>query len=61
VTRGYKKDNWGNQVSSVREAVTKRDSLKRVGRESPFREDVSTKAEESSLLEAIARERLVKT
>jgi hypothetical protein len=28
VPRGYKKDNWGNQVSSVLEAVKKRDSWK---------------------------------
>jgi hypothetical protein len=26
--RSYKEDNWGNQVSSVWEAVKKRDSLK---------------------------------
>jgi hypothetical protein len=38
-------------VSSVREAVKKRDSLKRVGREETFRENLSTEAEESLLLE----------
>jgi hypothetical protein len=30
--RSYKEDNWGNQVSSVWEAVKKRDRWKRVGR-----------------------------
>jgi hypothetical protein len=50
VPRSYKEDNWGNQVSSVRAAVKKRDSWKRVGREQPFREDLSAEAEESSLL-----------
>jgi hypothetical protein len=33
----------------------------RVGRERPFREDLSTDAEKSPLLEAVTRERLVKT
>jgi hypothetical protein len=28
VQRGYKEDNWGNQVSSVRESARKRDSCK---------------------------------
>jgi hypothetical protein len=28
VQKGYKEDIWGNQVSSVREAVKKRDSWK---------------------------------
>jgi hypothetical protein len=28
VQRGYKEDNWGSRVSSVREAVKKRDSWK---------------------------------
>jgi hypothetical protein len=50
-------DNWGNQVSSVRESVKKMT----VGREPPFREDLSAEAEESPLLEAITRIRLVKT
>jgi hypothetical protein len=31
------------------------------GRERPFREDLSVEAEESPLLETVARERLVKT
>jgi hypothetical protein len=35
--------------------------LKRVVREPPFREDLSTEAEESPLLEAVTGERLVKT
>jgi hypothetical protein len=57
VPRSYKEDNWGNQVSSVRESVKKTV----VVREPPFREDVSAEAEESPLLEAVIRERLVKT
>jgi hypothetical protein len=32
-----------------------------VGREPPFRENLSAEAEESPLLEAVTRERLVKT
>jgi hypothetical protein len=43
-------------VSSVRDTMEKRDIWKRDGREPPFRE-----AEESSLLEAVTREQLVKT
>jgi hypothetical protein len=46
VPRGYKEDNWGNQFSFVLETVKKRSSWKRVGREPPFREDLSTRAEE---------------
>jgi hypothetical protein len=61
VQKDYKEDNWANQVSSVWEAVNKRDSWKRAGRERPFREELSAEAEESPLLEAIAREELVKT
>jgi hypothetical protein len=57
----YKEDNWGNQVCSVREAVKERDSWKKVGRDPPFREDLSVEAEESSLLKAVTREQLVKT
>jgi hypothetical protein len=60
VQRGYKEDNWGNRVSSVREAVKKRDSWKRVGREPPSRRDSSAEAEESSLLEAVTGKQLVK-
>jgi hypothetical protein len=56
---GYTKDNWGNQVNSVRETVNKRDSWKGVG-EPPFREDLSAEAEEYPLLQAVARERLEK-
>jgi hypothetical protein len=54
VPRSYKEDSWGNQVRSVREYSS-------VGRELPFRKDLSTEAEESPLLEAFTRERLVKT
>jgi hypothetical protein len=46
-----------NQVSSVRESVKKRDTWKG----SPVREDLSAEGEESPLLEAVTRERLVKT
>jgi hypothetical protein len=41
--------------------VKERDIWKRVGREPPFREDVSAEAEECPPLEAVTRERLVKT
>jgi hypothetical protein len=36
-------------------------SWKRVGREEPFRVDLSVEVEEYPLLEAVTRERLVKT
>jgi hypothetical protein len=52
----YKADNWGKQVSSVREVVKK----KSVGREPPVREGLNVEAEESPLLGAVTRERLVK-
>jgi hypothetical protein len=45
--RGYKEDKWGNQVSSVQEAVNKRVCSVReseegaFGREPPFKEDLS--------------------
>jgi hypothetical protein len=41
--------------------MKKRDRWKRVGREPPFREDLSAEAEESPVLEAVTREQLVKT
>jgi hypothetical protein len=50
--RSFKEENLGNQVSSVREAVKKRDSWKRVWREPPFREDLSAEGE-SPLLEVV--------
>jgi hypothetical protein len=59
--RSYKEDNWCNWVSSVQEAVEKRDSWKAGGRELPFRDDLSAEAEESPLLEVSPRELLVKT
>jgi hypothetical protein len=49
---GYKEDNWGNQVSSVRECV-------KLGRP-PFIEDLSTEAEEWPLSEAVTGKRLLK-
>jgi hypothetical protein len=61
VPKGYKKDNLNNQVSSVQEAVKKRDSWKGAGSGPPFRKDLSMEAEESPLLEAVTRKRLVKT
>jgi hypothetical protein len=36
----------GQKIISLREAQTKSDSWKAVGRELPFREDLSTEAEE---------------
>jgi hypothetical protein len=46
MTRSYKEDNWGDQISSVQESVKRTRGCE---------------AEESPLLEAVARERLVKT
>jgi hypothetical protein len=46
VEKAYKEDNWGNQVSSIPEAVKKRDSWKGDGREPPFREGLSPEAQE---------------
>jgi hypothetical protein len=60
VQRGYKEDNWGNRPSSVREAAKKKGRRKEtVGGERSFREDVKAEAEESTLLEAVTRKRLV--
>jgi hypothetical protein len=65
--RGYKEDNRGNQVSSVWEAVKKRVSFiweseeEAFRRETLFKDDLSCEAEECPLLQAIAREQLVKT
>jgi hypothetical protein len=42
LSRSYNEYNWGNQISSIREAVKRRDNWKRVGREPQFREDLST-------------------
>jgi hypothetical protein len=61
VPRSYKEDKWDNQVSSLREALKKRASWKRVAREPPFREDLSMETEESPMLEAVTRGQLVKT
>jgi hypothetical protein len=47
VQRGYKENSWSENSS--------------VGKEPSFREDLRTEAEESPLLEAITRKRLVKT
>jgi hypothetical protein len=41
--------------------VKERDNWKRAGKEPLFREDFNVEAEESPLLEAVTRERLVKT
>jgi hypothetical protein len=54
--RSYQEDNWDNQVSSVRGSVKKRGSWKGAA----IREDLSAEPEESPLLEAVAREQLVK-
>jgi hypothetical protein len=53
--RSCKEENWGNQVSSVRESEEES-----VGREWRFREDLSAEAEEPPLLAAVTRERLEK-
>jgi hypothetical protein len=47
VPRSYRKDTWGKQVSSVRETVKKMNRRKEaVGRELPFTDDLSPKAED---------------
>jgi hypothetical protein len=68
VPRSYKEDCWGNQVSSVRESEEKsqwqlvvscelvceeKAQEFAVGREPPFREDMSTEAEKYPLLEPL--------
>jgi hypothetical protein len=60
VSRSYEEGSLGDYVSSVLEAVKKKDSWKRVGKEPPFREDLSLEAEKSPLLKAVTRKRLVK-
>jgi hypothetical protein len=60
VRKEYKEDNWGNQVSFYGSLRRKESVGREPGREPPFREDLSTEAEESPLLEAVTRERLVK-
>jgi hypothetical protein len=57
VPRSYKEDNWGYQVSYVWESVKKRDSWKGAA----IQRGLEREAEESPLLEAVTRERLVKT
>jgi hypothetical protein len=57
VPRSYKEDNGRNQVSCLLEFV----KIESVGRELPFREHLSMKAEEPPLLEVVTRERLLKT
>jgi hypothetical protein len=46
VQRGYKKDIWGNRVSSVWEAAKKRDRWKRAVREPRFPMDLSPEVED---------------
>jgi hypothetical protein len=52
VPRSYKEYNWDNQVSYIRESVKN-------GTEPLFEEYVSVEAEESPLLDAVTRKRLV--
>jgi hypothetical protein len=64
VQRGCKEDNWGNPIiwalSSAREAGKNSvDSL--VAGYSPDSNDMNTEAEESPLLRAVTKQRLVKT
>jgi hypothetical protein len=56
VPRSYKEENWGNQVSSVRESVKKRIRWKGAAIQARF-ERWSRKI---SNVKAVARERLVK-
>jgi hypothetical protein len=53
--RSYKEDSWGDEVSSVRESVEKG-----VRRGPPFTEDLRAEAQQSPMLEAVTRERVVK-
>jgi hypothetical protein len=55
VQRGNKEDSWVNPVSSVWER-----GKEAVGREPPLGEDLSAEVEGSPVLEAVAREGLVK-
>jgi hypothetical protein len=52
-----KEDIWGNQVNFLRESAKKRDGSKGATIQRGFQ----AKAEESPLLKAFTRERLVKT
>jgi hypothetical protein len=64
VPKVYKEDKWGNQVSSERESDEKRQRQlvnEAVGREPPFREDLSPAVVEYPLLEAVTRQLLAKT
>jgi hypothetical protein len=55
VPRSYKEDNWGQSNQFCAEVCEEKCS---VGRELPFKEDLSAEAEESPLLEAVTGERL---
>jgi hypothetical protein len=63
--RGYKEDNWGNPVSwelsSAREAMKRWRYESSVVGYSTNSNDVSTEAEESLLLRAVTKQRLVTT
>jgi hypothetical protein len=54
VPRIYKEDNWGNQVSSVRDSVKKSDSLKGAVAQRGL------ESEDYPLLETVTRQRLVR-
>jgi hypothetical protein len=56
----YKKGDWGDQVSSVREAVKKMGSWNRVAREPSLREDERGNRRIPTV-KAVTRERLVRT
>jgi hypothetical protein len=55
--RGYKEDNWGNQVSSVWKSVKKTGHWKG----DAIQDNLSLEAKEQALLEASTRKRVVKT
>jgi hypothetical protein len=57
VHKGYKEGNWGNRISSVRESVRKRGSWKGAA----VQRGLERMKVKNLRLEAVARERLVKT
>jgi RNase H-fold protein (predicted Holliday junction resolvase) len=61
VQRGYKEDNWGDQVSSVRETVKKRGRRKEFCKRVWDERTSAHEAEESPLSKTVTRERTVKT
>jgi hypothetical protein len=59
--RNYKEENRGDAVSRALQGNSRRERYRSVVGYSPDSNDVSTDAEESPLLRAVARERMFKT